>query len=209
MTPELLKASCPADHSKSSPPQPCAVFVPVVSPPVAEACSISCQTDEAHMESSSTEPTTPTKSKEDRRKSRLERSHSMRGKKKEQGEAFTRTSSFRASHETGKAIVQDISKKADSLERESRDKGGEYIFCFIQVIYCNISLCAELNRWRWRLGVSAAWTILTHWGRGNIAAIFQTIFSYAFSWIKMNDILIIFHWSLFLKVPINNIPALV
>ena len=165
MTPELLKASCPADHSKSSPPQPCAVFVPVVSPPVAEACSISCQTDEAHMESSSTEPTTPTKSKDDRRKSRLERSHSMRGKKKEQGEAFTRTSSFRASHETGKAIVQDISKKADSLERESRDKGGEYIFCFIQVVYYDISLRAELSLRRCRLGVSAAWTILTHWGR--------------------------------------------
>ena len=29
---------------------------------------------------------------------------------------------------------------------------------------------------------------LTHWGRDKMAAIFQTTFSYVFSWMKMNDI---------------------
>ena len=32
-----------------------------------------------------------------------------------------------------------------------------------------------------------------------MAAIFQTTFSYAFSWTKMNDIRLKFHWSLFLR----------
>ena len=41
-----------------------------------------------------------------------------------------------------------------------------------------------------------------------MAAIFQT-FSYAFSWMEMNDIRLQFHWTFVPKVPINNIPALV
>ena len=41
--------------------------------------------------------------------------------------------------------------------------------------------------------------LLTHWGRDKKDAIFQTTFSYAFSWMKMNDIRLKFHWSLFLR----------
>ena len=40
--------------------------------------------------------------------------------------------------------------------------------------------------------------LLTHWGRDKMAAIFQTTFSHAFSWMKMNDIRLKFHWNLFL-----------
>ena len=52
--------------------------------------------------------------------------------------------------------------------------------------------------------------ILTHWGRDKVDAISQTTSSSAFSWMKMFELRLKFHWSLFLRVhPINNIPALV
>ena len=38
--------------------------------------------------------------------------------------------------------------------------------------------------------------ILTHWGRGKMAAIFQTTFSNAFSWMEMYRFWLKFHWSL-------------
>ena len=40
----------------------------------------------------------------------------------------------------------------------------------------------------------------THWGRDKMAAILQTTHSNAFSWIKMLELGLIFHWSLFLMV---------
>ena len=50
---------------------------------------------------------------------------------------------------------------------------------------------------------------LTHCGRDKMAAIFQTTFSNAFSWMKMFKLRLRFYWSLFQKGPLNNIPALV
>ena len=47
---------------------------------------------------------------------------------------------------------------------------------------------------------------LTNWGRDEIDAILQTTFWSAFSWLKMFEFRLKFHWSLF---PINNITALV
>ena len=41
--------------------------------------------------------------------------------------------------------------------------------------------------------------MLTHWGRDKIDAISQTPFSNAFSWMKMNEFRLAFHWSLFLR----------
>ena len=41
---------------------------------------------------------------------------------------------------------------------------------------------------------------LTHWGRDKMPAIFQTTFSNAFSWMKICEFRLIFHWILFLKV---------
>ena len=43
------------------------------------------------------------------------------------------------------------------------------------------------------------WSTLTHWGRDKMAAIFQTTFSNAFSWMKMYEFRLRFHWSLFLR----------
>ena len=50
---------------------------------------------------------------------------------------------------------------------------------------------------------------LTHWGRNKMAAIFHTTVSNGFSWMKMYEFRLTFHWSLFLGVQINNIPTLV
>ena len=41
---------------------------------------------------------------------------------------------------------------------------------------------------------------LTHWVRDKMAAIFQTTFSHAFSWMKMYKFRLRFHWSLFPRV---------
>ena len=40
---------------------------------------------------------------------------------------------------------------------------------------------------------------LTHWGRDKMAAVSQTMFSNAFSWMKMYAFRLKFHWSLFLR----------
>ena len=48
------------------------------------------------------------------------------------------------------------------------------------------SCCQWVNVW-----------LLTYWGRDKMAAIFQTKFSNAFSWMKMYEFRLRFHWSLF------------
>ena len=45
--------------------------------------------------------------------------------------------------------------------------------------------------------------MLTHWARDKMAAISQKTFSRAFSWIKMHEIRLRFHWSLFPKVKLT------
>ena len=51
---------------------------------------------------------------------------------------------------------------------------------------------------------------LKHWGLGKMAILLQTTFSSAFSWMKMHEFWLKFHWRLsLLNDPINNIPALV
>ena len=52
----------------------------------------------------------------------------------------------------------------------------------------------------WLIYAAPGETSLTHWGRDEIDAILQTTVSNAFSWVKMFDFLLTFHWSLFLKV---------
>ena len=69
---------------------------------------------------------------------------------------------------------------------------------------CNILTCLKLTE----AGLSPGWhqaiiwtnggILLTHWGRDNMADISQTIFSNAFSWMKIYEFRLIFHWSLFL-----------
>ena len=49
---------------------------------------------------------------------------------------------------------------------------------------------------------------LTHWSRDKMAAISQTTIWNAFSWMKIYEFRLIFHWSLFLRVEVS-VPALV
>ena len=44
---------------------------------------------------------------------------------------------------------------------------------------------------------------LTHWGRDKMAVVSQTTLSNAFSWMKMLEFPVRFHWSLFLKVQLQ------
>ena len=44
---------------------------------------------------------------------------------------------------------------------------------------------------------------LTHWGRYKMANISQTTFSNAYSWMKIHQFRLIFHWSLFLRVELT------
>ena len=44
---------------------------------------------------------------------------------------------------------------------------------------------------------------LTHWGRDKMAGISQTIFSNAFSWMKLFELRLKFHWSLFPRVQLT------
>ena len=44
----------------------------------------------------------------------------------------------------------------------------------------------------------------THWGRDKMAAIFQTTLSNAFSWMKMLEFRLKFHWNLFIRVQLTT-----
>ena len=53
-----------------------------------------------------------------------------------------------------------------------------------------------------------AFQLLTYWGQDKVVATFQKTFSYVFSWIKLYEMRLRFHWRIFPKFTINNIPAL-
>ena len=58
----------------------------------------------------------------------------------------------------------------------------------------------------WRCWWSASYgeqKVLTHWGWGKMAAIFQMTCSNAFSWMKMYELQLKFHWSLFPRVQLT------
>ena len=54
--------------------------------------------------------------------------------------------------------------------------------------------------------LETSWTLkcyLTHWGRDKMAAISQTMLSNAFSWMKMSEFRLKFHWSLFIRIQLT------
>ena len=66
----------------------------------------------------------------------------------------------------------------------------------------------------WRQGKCQLWSnffmyrptvVLTYWGRDKMAAISQTTFSNGFSWMKMLEFRLRFHWSLFLRFQLTII----
>ena len=58
-------------------------------------------------------------------------------------------------------------------------------------------------------GLQVTQIAINSWGRDKMAAIFQTTFSKAFSWMKTCEFLLKLHWSFFPKCQVDNIPVLV
>ena len=62
----------------------------------------------------------------------------------------------------------------------------------------------EINRTIIWLGVCFAYIPLTHWNRDKIAAVSQTTFWNAFSWMEMYEFRFRFHWNLFLSFQLTR-----
>ena len=73
------------------------------------------------------------------------------------------------------------------------------IFFIILCLILLIHMCV-LHR---QTGMILPHQWLTHWGRDKMDAISQTPFSNAFSWMKMFEYRLKFHWSLFLRVQLT------
>ena len=66
------------------------------------------------------------------------------------------------------------------------------------------------HRWSWFYATTTTcFCADTHWGRDKMVLITQSIFSSAFSWTKMYEYCLRFHWNFSPKVRIKDIPALV
>ena len=67
--------------------------------------------------------------------------------------------------------------------------------------------CRDLATWqgtRLAQEMSSVWhAVLTHWGRDSMGAISQTTHLNTFSWIKIYEFRLKFHWSLFLRVQLT------
>ena len=59
------------------------------------------------------------------------------------------------------------------------------------------------NHVHWPIHVPYGLRELTHWGRDNVAAIFRTTWLNAFTWIKIYEFGLRFHWSFFLRVQLT------
>ena len=75
----------------------------------------------------------------------------------------------------------------------------------IKTVFPGMGISSIKVRWLWdcfifMIGIPI---LLTHWGRDKMDVIFQTTFSNAFSWMKMNEFRLRFHWSLFPRVKLT------
>ena len=76
-------------------------------------------------------------------------------------------------------------------------KTRPHIFCC--ALFCDWHSPREVTP----KGYGSKW--LTHWGWDKIAAVSQMTLSNAFSWMKMLEFWLRFHWSLFLRVKLTTI----
>ena len=63
----------------------------------------------------------------------------------------------------------------------------------------NVLTCCIFHTWFNSKGDNFKYIFLTHWGRDEMAAISQMTVSNAFSWMKMYEFWLKFHWSVFLS----------
>ena len=87
------------------------------------------------------------------------------------------------------------------IQRKLSDSHGEHETC---TCYISCQTRDRIMRNIVRMGkknhlTHCGWS-LTHWGRDKMDAISQTTFSSAFSWMKIFQLRLKFHWSLFPRV---------
>ena len=63
--------------------------------------------------------------------------------------------------------------------------------------------CWFEEAFEWTPEWSVKWEALTHWGQDKMAANFLTTFSNTFSWMKIYEFRLRFHWSLFPRVQLT------
>ena len=81
--------------------------------------------------------------------------------------------------------------------------GPQYTPC-VQLLVAMFRVCTPYHIWIHRSSpYISGCSVLTYWGRDKMAASLQTIFSNAFSWMKIYEFLLRFHWSLFLRVQLT------
>ena len=68
---------------------------------------------------------------------------------------------------------------------------------------CELAISEPLSTVETQRTLACSSTYLTHWSRDKMDAISQTTFSNAFSWMKMFEYRLRFHWSLFLRVQLT------
>ena len=120
---------------------------------------------------------------------------------------MTENSLFRTHHVVIGLFVSFL--RCSFLCRESASLQNLEYFCVKSTIVLR-QLVIKLLGWRHVIIAVYCYTsALTHWGRDKMDAISQTTVSSAFSYMKMYELRLKFQWRLFLKGPINNIPALV
>ena len=82
------------------------------------------------------------------------------------------------------------------------------LLCWVSLVLCNSMLGGSYlaNTMAARESFQyedPLWVHLTHWGRDKMATVSQTTLSNAFSWMKMLEFRLRFHWSLFLRVQLT------
>ena len=86
------------------------------------------------------------------------------------------------------------------------NKSAQHINTHGECSCCNVPLlkqgCSPTDTWM--IDSIISWYVsITYWGWDKMAVTSQTTFSNAFSWMKLYEFLLKFHWSLFLRVQIT------
>ena len=91
------------------------------------------------------------------------------------------------------------------IHKESNDWGlFDYLVVWLGVkVLFSFILEKSIQQFQNHIDTYVEGATLTHWGRDKMAAIFQTTFWNAFSWMKMYEFQLKFHWSLFLRVQLT------
>ena len=92
------------------------------------------------------------------------------------------SSSFKKNHCT---FPTGIRRNNNAIMTSKRRRVDVIITLFLRQVSAELLLMSLLPEW------------LTHWGQGKMDTISQTIFSNAFSWMKMFQLRLKFHWCYF------------